>query len=261
MTQNLNKDYLENHNMKGKDIDTTNLTNNKLIIGIVGVPTVDDEQNNVIALYNDYKNTIIKKGGIPFMICPVSNIDYINTKLSDIPEITEVEKKIYSDMLDLCDGLIIPGGYRIYNYFQYLANQAIEKNMPTLGICMGMQSLAMIDNECYCLTKNDTNINHKQTNVKYAHKVNLVKNTLLSNIINEDEITVNSKHQYHVTQTNNFKVSAYSEDGLIEGIELPSKTFVIGVQWHPEKMIDYDINANKLFDAFIEKCVNYNNTK
>jgi putative glutamine amidotransferase len=61
---------------------------------------------------------------------------------------------------------------------------------------------------------------------------------------------------YHVTYINNFIVSAYSPDGLIEAIELPDKDFVLGVQWHPEKMVKYDVYANKIIDGFIEKCKN-----
>lgn len=236
-------------------------TNNKLIIGIIGVPGIDEENNPVITLYNDYKNTIIKKGCIPFMICPILNIDYFHTKLSDIPELTEEDKIIYRQMIDICDGIIIPGGYRMYNYFKYIVEYSLERDIPTLGICMGMQLLATIDNDGKCLTLNETDIEHHRPNTKYVHKVELEDNTLLYDIIRKKEITVNSNHRYHVIKTNNFKISACSEDGLIEGIELPSKKFVIGVQWHPEKMIDYDINANRLFDAFIDNCNIYHNTK
>lgn len=91
------------------------------------------------------------------------------------------------------------------------------------------------------------------------YKVRILKNTLLSNIVKKDEINVNSKHNYHVSKVNRFKVSAYSEDGLIEAIELPGKNFVMGVQWHPEKMVDYDEDANKLFDHFVLECIKSKN--
>ena len=83
----------------------------------------------------------------------------------------------------------------------------------------------------------------------------------MSSIITEVTILVNSKHRYHVTETNKFKVSAYSEDGLIEAIEMPNKKFVLGVQWHPEKMYYYDENADKIFKRFVKEVNNYSKVK
>ena len=44
-----------------------------------------------------------------------------------------------------------------------------------------------------------------------------------------------------------------SEDGFPEAMEVKSKRFFIGVQWHPENMTEYDINMKKLFENFIEE--------
>ncbi len=226
----------------------------KPIIGILGLPLHDDENYNIIAIFSDYKNAVIKKDCIPFMISPTLNIDYCGTKLSEIPELTEKEKELYREMVDICDGIIMPGGYRMYNFDEYILKYAIEKDIPVLGICLGMQLLANIDNNEYCLETNETNINHKQPNVNYTHKINILDNTILSKIMKEKEINVNSNHRLHVPKVNKFRISAYSEDGLIEAIEMPNKRFVIGVQWHPERLIEFDSNANQLFDAFVNEC-------
>ena len=226
----------------------------KAIIGVIGVPEHNDEGDPLIGLYKDYKNAIITSGGFPFMIPPLLDIDYYSTRLRDVPELTEDEKKTYREMIDMCDGIIMQGGYRIYNYCEYILNYAIEKDIPVLGVCMGMQLLAKIDNGDYCLEENDTDINHRQPRVDYVHNVNILEGTMLKDIVKEEEIKVNSKHRFHVKGVNNFRISAYSEDGLIEGIELPGKKFVIGVQWHPEKMINYDPAAHRLFARFIEEC-------
>lgn len=230
------------------------LKNYKPIIGIIGIPSVDDEGDTFVALYTNYNNAILKKGGIPFMIAPFSDINYVDKKLSEIPELSEEEKKNYRDLVNMCDGLVIPGGYRIYNFAKYISEYAIERNIPILGICMGMQTLATVDNGHDCVAKNDTPINHRQKENKYVHNVEILENTLLSNIVEKQKIPVNSKHRYHVNNTKKFIVSSYSEDGLIESIELPNKRFVIGIQWHPEKMLEYDESANKIFDRFIREC-------
>lgn len=227
----------------------------KPIIGILGVPVSDNENNNVIALYSDYKNAIVQKGGIPFMIAPLSEIDYYHTRVSEVPELTEAEKELYRDMVDICDGLIIPGGYRMYNFDYFVVQYAIEKDLPTLGICRGMQILANIDNGSNCLVMNETELDHRQKGSKYVHHIQIGNDTLLKEIIGKETISVNSVHRYHVSKTNQFRISAYSEDGLIEGIEHPEKSFVVGVQWHPEKMISYDEDANKIWNHFVEECV------
>lgn len=223
------------------------------IIGVLGLPAVDDENDGIIALYKDYNNAIVKKECIPLMISPLTNIDYVNTKRIDIPDLTQQEKDFYKDIVDICDGIIIPGGYRWYNFQEFIVEYAIEKDIPVLGICMGMQLLASLDNGGNFNELNETNIEHRQANTKYVHDVDIVKDTKLNKILETKKIKVNSKHRYHITRVNKYKIAAYSEDGLIEAIEHPDKKFVIGIQWHPEKMFEYDIYANKIIDEFINQ--------
>lgn len=232
----------------------------RLIIGIVGYATTDIEKLDAIAIYDSYKKMIIKKNCIPLILPPIQSIDYINTKTADIPLLTEREMDIYKEMLDMCDGLLLPGGTRIYSYHKFITSYALEKDMPILGTCLGMQVLACIDNIDRCIEKN-VNENHKKLGIKYAHKVDIVDNTLLSKIVGEKTIDVNSAHSLHITHVNKFIVNAYSEDGLIEGIELPGKEFVLGVQWHPEKMFEYDKYGNKIIDTFIGECKKYRESK
>lgn len=226
----------------------------KKLIGVLGRPTLDDEEDSVVGIYEGIRSSIIKKGCIPFMIVPLANVDYVESKKEEIPKLTEEEKQDLRDMIDLCSGIIIPGGYRWYEYDIYAVTYAMEKDIPILGICMGMQLLATIDNQDKCLELNETKIEHRQRRVKYVHKVNVEEGTLLHAIVKKQQIEVNSKHRYHVTKVNQFKIAAVSEDGLIEAIEMPNKKFVMGVQWHPEKMLDYDESANQIYDKFIEQC-------
>ena len=48
--------------------------------------------------------------------------------------------------------------------------------------------------------------------------------------------------------------NATAKDGVIEGIESQDHTFVLGVQWHPERLADRDISQKKLFAAFVQTC-------
>lgn len=230
-----------------------NLNIDKKIIGVIGRTTLNTEGVDLISIDNNIRRAILKKGCIPFMIMPLKDIDYKNTPGKEIPPITIEEEKYLKAQLDICDGLILQGGNRWYNYDDFIYRYALEKDLPMLGICMGMQTMSANDNNRNTAQKNETDIEHSKINEKYVHKVTIQEGTLLSKIISEKEIMVNSNHKYHITDTNKYKVSAISEDGLIEAIELNQKRFCLGIQWHPEKMLDYDKHANEIFDYFISK--------
>lgn len=230
----------------------------KPIIGVIGRPDMASDDDKVVCIWESTRRAIVKKRGIPFLILPNQDVEYESLKPKETPKLTDDEKKDLKRLVDMCDGLLIPGGYKWYEFDEFIYNYALEKNMPILGICAGMQMMCRIDqnknNICEDTTiKNDTKLNHNQRKNKYVHNINIINNTMLSKIINKKEIKVNSKHNYHVNTTVNLKISAYSEDGLIEAVEYEDKNFVIGVQWHPESMLDYDENANKIFDEFISK--------
>jgi putative glutamine amidotransferase len=65
---------------------------------------------------------------------------------------------------------------------------------------------------------------------------------------------VNSRHKCNITKTNEFDIVGYSEDGIIEAIELKRNKFAVGVQWHPEGLTDESVEAQRLFKKFIEIC-------
>ena len=94
--------------------------------------------------------------------------------------------------------------------------------------------------------------NHLNENL-YVHNIKLNKESKLYKIINENNINVNSRHKYCAKNTK-LSVSALSDDGLIEAIELSNHKFFIGVQWHPESTIKFDKNSQKLFSYFIKCC-------
>lgn len=231
----------------------------KPIIGVIGRPDMASDDDKVICMWEGTRRAIVKKQGIPFMILPTQDVEYESIRPKDTPRLTEEEKDDLKRLVDMCDGLLIPGGYKWYEFDEFIYNYALEKNIPILGICAGMQMMCRIDcnknNICEDTTvRNNTLIDHHQRGQKYVHNVNIIEDTLLSKIINKAEIKVNSKHNYHVENIVNLKISAYSEDGLIEAVEYDDRDFVVGVQWHPETMLDYDDNANKIFDEFMKRC-------
>ena len=231
----------------------------KPIIGVIGRPDVLASGTLSLCLWENIRLAIVKKGGIPLVISPNQSINYNLYEPEDAPKLTDKEKEELYYLTDMCNGLIIPGGDKWYEYDEIIYKYALEKDIPILGICAGMQLISKMDTYQDqpirdTTVRNNTLISHKASGQKYVHYVDIMNNTNLKNIVGKNRINVNSSHNYHIDKVNKLIISAYSEDGLIEAVEYPKKKFVLGVQWHPESMLDYDIYANKIIDAFMNHC-------
>jgi len=226
----------------------------KTIIGIMPRAYLIDERSQLYI--NDVvRRLIIKNNCYPLFIMPPQDVDYALTGSDEIKPISIEERKFLYSQIDMCDGLIMPGGSRQFEFDSIAYQYALAKDIPILGICMGMQLMCNVDNssENYrdVPIKNDSYINHCQIGVLEAHYIDIDKNSKLYDIIWHDKMVVNSFHNYHIEQVTNLKVSARSKDGYIEAVEMPGKRFVIGTQWHPEILAFTDYNNNKLITEFI----------
>lgn len=231
---------------------------------IIGVPLRYQHLKDgraIIYMSERVRRTIQKAGGEVFSIVPVQDVDYINTKGNEFEELTLEEKLLINKNLDKCDGLFLPGGIKFTPYDRYMLECAIEKKIPTLGICLSMQMMSCYNEEVY-LENNDTNINHDQEDDKVlTHKVYIDRNSKLFQILGEKEIMVNSYHKRHATNNHIYKTVAKSEDGYIEGLEYPADFFHIGLQWHPEISYDFDENSRKIIDSFISEAEKFHKGK
>ena len=136
-----------------------------------------------------------------------------------------------------------------------MCKNAIKNNIPVLGICGGEQLLNVVYGGSLVQDiKMDlrTSINHEQTNPRdqTSHGVNIIQNTKLEKIIKQKTIKVNSAHHQAVKEVGKgLTINALAEDGVIEGIEDKNKDFCMGIQWHPEFLIEKsDI---KIFQSFL----------
>jgi putative glutamine amidotransferase len=85
-----------------------------------------------------------------------------------------------------------------------------------------------------------------------AHTVQLRPGTRLHALFGEDEVQVNSMHHQGVRRIPPPLIaSATAPDGLVEALELPGNAFFLGVQWHPEVLVDSDPATRRLFQAFV----------
>lgn len=222
---------------------------------VIGVPlryTHLEDGRAILYLSEKVRRTLQKAGGEVFSLVPVQDLDYMNTKGNEFPKLTAEEKIQIHKNLDTLDGLFFPGGTKFTPYDRYLLEIAIEKRIPVLAICLGMQMMGCYDEEVK-LERNDSFINHNQRNdLELIHEVIIDKDSRLYQIIGKEKIMVNSFHKMHSTDNHVYKTVARSLDGQVEALEYSGKVFNLGVQWHPEISYDFDFNSKKLIDTFLE---------
>jgi putative glutamine amidotransferase len=123
-----------------------------------------------------------------------------------------------------------------------------------MGIAMGGNLYQDIDDEYPKQALCHTKVNAKDS----QHKIQIESGSLLSQITGESVAEVNSAHHQAVNEEGDgFVVTARTTDGIIEAMENPSKRFVLGVQYHPERMLkepNLEEHATKLFSVFINAC-------
>lgn len=162
-------------------------------------------------------------------------------------EDSALESKVY-EKLKMVDGVLLPGGDNVGRLDFFIINYAYQNNLRMLGICQGMQSMALWKSK-EGLISLESDI-HYSTD-KYKHLV-LLSDSIVKSILKKDKLMVNSHHKQHVLTSTMFKIVGVSDDGVVEVIENSNASFQVGVQWHPERMIDYDEASILLFKAFLD---------
>jgi putative glutamine amidotransferase len=135
-----------------------------------------------------------------------------------------------------------------------LLQAALARNLPVLGICGGEQLLAVALGGTLIQHIPDSIPNalpHEQATSHYepGHSVDIRPGTLLYKITGTQKMQVNTSHHQAVRSPGRSTINATAPDGVIEGIEDPSQKFCLGVQWHPEYLIDE--GDKRLFEALV----------
>ncbi len=145
-----------------------------------------------------------------------------------------------------------------------LVEEAINRNMPTLCICRGMQLLnvALGGRLIQDLPNHKPILSDGGEWKSTRHSIYLSPGSKLAATIGAGGFfKVNSLHHQGLRDAHKsprLLTTAYAlDDGLIEGLELPGQTWVIGVQWHPELEKECPPSFGLLFDAFVERSEGY----
>jgi putative glutamine amidotransferase len=136
-----------------------------------------------------------------------------------------------------------------------LLREALQTDLPVLGICRGMQLLNVFHG--------GTLVQHHQRQATHrvrtgdrslpAHDAIVQPGTRLAGILGAGRCAVNSRHHQAANRVPyQLQISARAPDGIVEAVERKDKAFVVAVQWHPEDQIDRDERQLRLFQAFKE---------
>ena len=205
------------------------------VIGITG--NYDDL---TCKLGQGYYKSVVAAGGVPVIIPPVADTDTIVNTLERI------------------DGLILSGGGDFNPLWTgeepstklgginkerdlpelLITRLAYNRQIPMLGICRGIQTLAIaLGGEVAQDISDAATVKHSQNadRSEATHSVTIEPDSILAQLYNHERIAVNSFHHQAVKAAGEkFRVVAKATDGIIEAIESSEFKSILGVQWHPE---------------------------
>ncbi len=140
-----------------------------------------------------------------------------------------------------------------------LVRWAHADDKPLFGICRGHQVINVALGGSLIMdipSQHSDDITHQLDSTqanrsRFLHDVEVLPDTRLAEIVGAGMHTVNSIHHQAVRElAPGLSPTAYAPDGIIEGLELPSARFLVGVQWHPEEIFSASPAAQALFQAF-----------
>lgn len=223
-------------------------------IGVTCNPNFSDEINQ--REYRHYLRAVEAAGGIPTLIPSVETFLAQHSQL---------------------DGLILPGGCDIHPSFYgeeehsllgegnrsldelelTIFGWALQENLPTLGICRGMQIINVVLGGTLYQDLGDQyphSLNHRMRDEPRCHQVAVQADSLMEQILGTSQFWVNSRHHQAIKKPGKgIRLSGFADDGVAELCEAPGYRFIIGAQCHPEE-IYADVSAcASLFSALVEK--------
>lgn len=232
---------------------------------IIGITPQYDSNNDFLRIQSNYMKAIKTAGGIPCLL-PLdidrNDLSLITNHFDGflLPGGPDINPFLFGEETIPEGGLVLPERDKVE---QIIFQAAYKANKPVLGICRGIQAINIFlggsiyqDITAQYITNIPIGHYQKSANEVETHSINISPNSLLGKVLNKSVLRVNSFHHQAIrTLAPSLKVAASSQDSIIEAVYDPSKTFVLGVQWHPEHLYSFDENHMNIFKAFIQACL------
>ena len=221
-----------------------------------------------------YTHAVEASGGYPKVLSPFELPAH-----DDIP----ADLEIYSELdpydptpLEGACGLLIPGGgdidpefygcprhprthnvsHRRDRFELTMVGAAVERDMPVLAICHGMQLLNVYfgGRLVQHLADDTSRLDHDRDmpRAEPVHNLHVKEGSSFAAIVDGVDIPINSHHHQGLDgAAGPLEEVGWAEDGVLEAVVSRDHTWVVGVQWHPEAMADTDPRQRSLFDHFV----------
>ena len=237
---------------------------NKKVIGIVGNTLVSNTPLGEMErayVNSTYVKGVLRAGGVPLVIPCFGDLDVIKRQAEICDAFLfsgggDIDPSQYGEEPDSRLGEIDPA----IDAFQLKMYAEVEKSgKPVLGICRGLQIMNTVrgGNLYQDINKQiPDSYQHLQSGKRShsVHKAVLEENSKLKGILGKAEVSVNSLHHQSIRKLGKgLRVSARAGDGVIEAVESDTGQPIIGVQWHPEDLIDTSEVMNKLFQWLVNQ--------
>jgi len=231
---------------------------------IIGITTWYDYTEGSTYIKKGYIEAVNRAGGVSILIPVTEDYDVVLEIIRKCDGFLlsgggDIDAKHFGEVNLPCNGELSPLRDKMEII---ISREAISRRKPLFGICRGMQIMNValggnIYQDIFSQIKDRQLVKHRQDAPKWypIHRVEVVEDSVLFKYTGRKQLEVNSFHHQAVRDVaEGFKVTAKAEDGVIEAIEHTLSRFAVGVQWHPELMIDRNEEMLALFGAFVEAC-------
>jgi putative glutamine amidotransferase len=231
-----------------------------IAVGVTLRPLTGSEFPPKLALNQRYFESIEAAGAVALPIPMVSDperLRYLYERIDALllPGGADVEPRRYGAVpREDCHLGVIP---ELDDVELRLADWALADGLPVLGICRGIQVLNVV---CGGTLWQDLQVegaartsHDQEPRDALVHDLDVEPGSLLARSMGMTHVRVNSLHHQAIRDLGApLRAVAHSSDGLIEGVEMPSASFVLGIQCHPEELSRKEAWAARLFNALVE---------